>query len=178
MRNLSFTAIDVETANADPSSICQIGIVCVQNGAVKECHSVLVNPETRFNEFNLRLHGIDEGRVRNSKSLPQLYFWLRGLLDGVVLVSHTAFDEVALIRALKKYGLQPLRISWLDSAAIARRAWPRRYRRSWNLARIAGDLGIEFQHHDAAEDARAAAEIVLHACKQTGFDIDHWVAGR
>lgn len=178
MSNLSFNAIDVETANADPSSICQVGIVCVRSRVVKEYHSVLVNPETRFNEFNVRLHGIDEGRIRDSKTLPQLYSWLHSILDGTVVVSHTAFDEMALAMAMKKYDLEPLRISWLDSAAIARRAWPRRYARSWNLARIAGDLGIDFRHHDAVEDARAAAEIVLHACQQTGFDIDDWIAGR
>ena len=176
MRNLSFTAIDVETANADPSSICQIGIVLVRSGEVTERHSVLVDPETGFNEFNVRLHGINEERVRGRRTLSQLYCWLHSLLDGSVVVSHTAFDEIALTRATRKYGLEPLRISWLDSAAIARRAWPRRYGRSWNLARIAGDFSIDFRHHDAVEDARAAAEIVLHACQQTGFDIDYWLS--
>lgn len=178
MSNLSFVAIDVETANADPSSICQIGIVRVHNGELVERHSVLVNPETGFNEFNVRLHGIDGDRVGDSKTLPHLHYWLHSLLDGTVVVSHTGFDEMALARAMRKYSLELLRILWLDSAAIARRAWPRKYGRSWNLARIAGDLGIEFQHHDAAEDARAAAEIVLHACRQTGFDIDYWLAAR
>jgi DNA polymerase-3 subunit epsilon len=57
---------------------------------------------------------------------------------------------------------------------IARRAWPQKYRRRWNLAAIAGDLGIVFRHHDAAEDARAAGEVVLRACQHTGLDIDAW----
>ena len=37
-------------------------------------------------------------------------------------------------------------------------------------------LGISFRHHDAMEDARAAGEIVLHACRHTGLSIDDWVA--
>ena len=62
---------------------------------------------------------------------------------------------------------------WLDSAKIARRAWPERYGRSgYNLANVAADLGISFKHHDALEDARAAAEIVLYACQCTGLEID------
>ena len=139
----------------------------------------MVNPETQFNEFNVRLHGIDERRVGNKKTLPQIYGWLHSQLDGTVLVSHTAFDQTALGRAARKYRLRPFRAAWLDSAAIARRTWPRRYGRSgWSLARIAADLGIEFRHHDAVEDARAAAEIVLHACQRTGFDIDFWLARR
>ena len=55
------------------------------------------------------------------------------------------------------------------------RTWPHRYRRRWSLSLIAGDLGIDFRHHDAAEDARAAGEIVLHACRHTGVDIDGWL---
>ncbi len=178
MVNPTFTAIDVETANADPSSICQLGIVRVTSGAVKECLSVLVNPETQFNEFNVRLHGIDESLVRDSKTLPQIYGWLQNLLDGAILVSHTAFDQIALERAAKKYSLRPFQSAWLDSAAIARRTWPRRYGKGWSLARIAADLHIEFRHHDAVEDARAAAEIVLHACQRTGVDIDYWFTQR
>ncbi len=78
---------------------------------------------------------------------------------------------------MTKYGLQPIRTAWLDSALIARRSWPEKYnrRRGWSLARIAGDLGIAFRHHDAMEDARAAGEIVLRACQHTGLNIDGWL---
>ena len=77
-------------------------------------------------------------------------------------------------RAAKRYGLKPIRVRWLDSSLIARRAWPDKFRRRWNLAAIAEELGIAFRHHDAVEDARAACEIVLHACLHTGVDIDGW----
>ena len=178
MNNLTFNAIDVETANADPSSICQIGIVCVRAGEIKEQLSVLVNPEQRFNPSNVRLHGISEAAVRDSETLPQVYARLRHLLEGAVLVSHTTFDRVALDGAMDRYGLKPIRAIWLDSAAIARRAWPDHYRRGgWSLAAVAGNLGITFQHHDAVEDARASGEIVLRACQHTGLDIDGWMEG-
>ena len=176
MGNLTFNVIDVETANADPSSICQIGVVCVRAGEIREELSVLVNPEVRFNPFNVRLHGISEDVVKDSKTMPQVQANLRRLIEGAVLVSHTAFDRVALGRAMDRYGLEVIRTTWLDSAMIARRAWPERYRRrGWSLANIAGDLGITFRHHDALEDARAAGEIVLHACRHTGLDIDGWL---
>ena len=60
--------------------------------------------------------------------------------------------------------------------AIARRAWPeRRGNRGYRLATLAADLGISFRHHDALEDARAAAGVVLYACLETGMGIDDWV---
>ena len=175
MTNLSFNAIDVETANSDPSSICQIGIVQVRGGVIKGQLSVLVNPEAPFNDFNVRLHGIDHIAVQDSKTLPFFESRLRRLLDGTVLVSHTSFDRRALDGAMERYGLRPVRARWMDSAMVARRAWPHRYRRRWSLSLIAGDLGIDFRHHDAAEDAWAAGQIVLHACRHTGVDIDGWL---
>ena len=176
MSNLTFNAIDVETANADPSSICQIGIVHVCDGEIQDRLSILVNPEGRFNLFNVRLHGIDEDAVKDSVTLPEVYGELCRRIGGKVLVSHTGFDRVALEEATSKYRLERIRATWLDSAMIARHAWPGKYRlRGWGLASIAGDLGITFNHHSAVEDARAAGEIVLYACRHTGLDIDGWL---
>ena len=176
MGNFTFNAIDVETANADPSSICQIGIVRVRASAIKDQVSFLVNPEQRFNPENVRLHGIDDDAVRDSATVPQVAAQLRRLLEGKVLVSHSAFDQIALGGAMDRYGLEPIRATWLDSAMVARRAWPEKYRRrGWGLATVAGDLGITFQHHNAVEDARASGEIVLRACQHTGLDIDGWL---
>ena len=176
MANLTFNAIDVETANSSAASICQIGIVQVRNGEIKGVLSFLVNPEQPFSPVNIGIHGIGEHTTKDSATLPQLESRLRRLLEGRPLVSHTGFDRAALDGAMVRYCLQPIRTPWLDSAWIARRSWPERYRRrGWNLANVAGHLGILFRHHDAAEDARASAEIVLHACQFTGLDIDGWL---
>ena len=64
--NLTFNAIDVETANADPSSICQIGIVRFCDGKIREQLSMLINPEQSFNSANVRLHGISRLRKNDS----------------------------------------------------------------------------------------------------------------
>ena len=42
---LTFNAIDVETANADRASICQIGIVYVRDGEIRDQWRTLANPE-------------------------------------------------------------------------------------------------------------------------------------
>ncbi|MGQ4807048.1 hypothetical protein NKDENANG_00386 [Candidatus Entotheonellaceae bacterium PAL068K] len=101
---------------------------------------------------------------------------LRRRLRGSVLVSHSAFDRVAFERAMMKYGLEQLQVTWLNSAAMARRAWPDKYsERGWGLKNIAEDFGISFQHHDALEDAKVAAEIVLRACSDTSLNIEDWL---
>ena len=173
---LTFNAIDVETANADRASICQIGIAHVQDGGIRDQWKTLINPEDWFDPWNVLIHGINEDGVRNSPTLPEVREELRRRLRGSVLVSHTSFDRVAFERAMTRYDLEQLQVTWLDSARIARRAWPDSYgTRGWGLKNIARDLGISFKHHDALEDARAAAEIVLHACAVSELDIDGWL---
>ena len=47
---------------------------------------------------------------------------------------HTSFDRVAFERAMMRYDLEQLQVTWLDSARIARRAWPESYgSRGWGL---------------------------------------------
>lgn len=172
----TFNTIDVETANADRASICQIGIVHVREGEIADQWQTLVNPEDWFDPWNVSIHGIEETDVGDSPTLPEVRAELRARLRGSVLVSHTSFDRVAFERAMTRYDLEQLQVTWLDSAKIARRAWPERYGRSgYGLKNVARDLGIEFRHHDALEDARAAAEIVLRACDATEIDIEGWL---
>lgn len=173
---LNFTAIDVETANADCASICQIGVIHVRSGKVAEEWDRLVNPEDWFDLFNVSIHGIVRGRVERSPTLPQVYHELCSQVDNAVLVSHTAFDRVAIGRACERYSLRQLPVTWLDSARVARRAWPETYGRAgYGLKNLANDFGISFTHHDALEDARVAAEILLRSCAHTGTDVEEWL---
>lgn len=173
---LTFNSIDVETANADRASICQIGIVHVREGKVLDQWQTLINPKQWFDPWNVSIHGVSEQDTKNSPTLPEVREELRQRLRGSILVSHTSFDRVAFERAMARYGLEQLQVTWLDSARIARRAWPEDYGRSgWGLKNIANNLGILFNHHNALEDARAAAEIVLRACADTNTDIEGWL---
>ena len=170
---LTFNAIDVETANASRASICQIGIVQVVDGQVSDTWATLVDPEEPFDFWNVRrIHGIDQDAVQGSPTMPQIREELRRRLRGAYLVSHTGFDRVAFERAMSKYGLEQLQVTWLDSAAIAKSAWPENGR--WNLKALAARLGLTFQHHDALEDARVVSEIVLQASEETGRSTEDW----
>lgn len=175
--DLTFNSIDVETANSDRASICQIGVVHVQGGIIRDQWSTLVNPREWFDPWNISIHGIDEHTVEHSPIFPEISETLASRLDGSVVVSHTSFDRVALERATMQHGVDRFQVTWLDSAKIVRHAWPDRYgRRGYGLWNVANDLGISFQHHDALDDARTAAEIVIRACTDTGTGIAYWLS--
>ncbi|HVB28741.1 MAG TPA: exonuclease domain-containing protein, partial [Terriglobia bacterium] len=93
---MNFVVIDVETANSDLSSICQVGVASFSNGVLQGEWESFVNPEDDFDPINVSIHGIDEEKVRFSPNWGVVYSEVRSLLQGNIVVSHTAFDRIAL----------------------------------------------------------------------------------
>lgn len=172
---MDFIAIDVETANADLSSICQIGVAKYSNGELVDEWCSLINPEDYFDFMNVCVHGITENDVKDSPKLPEVRSILQAYMDNSVCVSHTHFDRVSITRAFVKYGMKPLDAMWLDSARVARRTWEQFARSGYGLSNVCEHIGYEFKHHDALEDAKASGQVILTAIKQTGIGLDEWL---
>ena len=172
---MSYLALDVETANADYSSICQIGIVHFKDGQILDKWSTLVNPEAYFDPFNTSIHGITEKDIKDAPTFDVIHEFIAKKITDKITVHHMPFDKVAITRACLEYNIEILQPKWLDSAKIARRTWEQFAYRGYGLANIANFLGVEFSHHDALEDAMAAAMIVDHACKQTQLSVEDWL---
>lgn len=172
---VKFVVIDVETANSDLSSICQVGIASFFDGILRSSWESLVNPEDDFDPINISIHGIDEEKVRFSPNWGVVYSKVSLLLQGNIVVSHTAFDRVALARACEKTKLINCDCQWLDSAKVVRRAWPMFSQCGYGLANVALHFGIHYKEHDALEDARCTGEILLRAIADTGLDIEKWL---
>jgi len=172
---MNFVAIDVETANADMASICQIGLAKCVNGVLSDEWKTYVDPEDYFDSINVSIHGIDESIVKGAPTFPELGDTLRSYLNGKVVVCHTHFDRVAMYQAAQRYGTSAPECTWLDSARVARRAWPECAWKGYGLYNVCKMLGHEFRHHDALEDAKAAANILLAASSESGLDIDGWL---
>lgn len=172
---MNFVAIDVETANPDFASICQVGVAAFRDGTLRDTWESLVDPEGYFDEMNVAVHGIDERTVRGAPKWRTVYELLAPWLQGHVVASHTPFDRAALFRACEKNGLSQYNCTWLDTARVVRRAWPAFAQKGYGLANVTKHLNIQFQHHNAKEDARAAGEVLLRAMMETGFTVEQWL---
>ena len=172
---MDFVVVDVETANADLSSICQIGIASFQSDSLADAWVSLVNPGAPFSSTNISIHGIYPRDVESAPTWPEIYPHVADRLQGMVVVSHTPFDRVALERACLRANMQDCDCMWLDSAAVVRRAWPEFSQSGYGLANVARCFGIDYQAHDALEDARCAGLILLRAIEHTGIRAEEWL---
>ena len=170
-----FTAIDLETANPDAFSICQIGIARYCGGDLVEEWMSYIDPEAKFNRDNIAVHGITEATVRGWPKLPDVSAHLHEVLDGRIVVSHSQFDRVALEQAFDRWDIPRLECKWLDSTMIAQRAWDGFARRGFGLENLCRILGYRYQRHDALGDAKAAGVVVLAAVEQSGIGLVRWL---
>lgn len=174
MEELDFITIDFETANYARNSICQIGIATVKNNQIKEVKTWLVNPETFFDDFNVRLHGISPKDVEDKPNFkevwPKVYEHISDGTDCNMLFAHNAqFDMQALMADLSRYDMSIPYIPFGCTLAISRRTWPGEP--SYSLESLCRKFGIKPGTHDAGEDARACAEILLLACKEKDINL-------
>ena len=169
-----FTAIDVETANPDFSSICQIGVAQFVDGAEAREWKSYVDPDDFFDPVNISIHGITDEMVQGAPRFRDLCVELSAALEGRVVVCHTPFDRVAITRAFEKADTAPPACTWLDTARVARRAWEEFAQSGYGLKNVCQSIGYEYEAHDALEDAKAAAEVLLAAVKRTGLAVDGW----
>ena len=173
--NSDLNAIDVETANADMGSICQLGLAHFQDGALADEWGTYVDPEDYFDTVNISIHGIDQKTVEGAPTLAELVESITHWLGGRIVVCHTHFDRVALRQALARYGYGPPECTWLDSARVTRRTWSDCAQRGYGLRDTCKRIGYEFRHHDALEDAKAAGHVLLAAMDDSGLSLEEWI---
>ena len=71
----NFAAIDFETANSYPSSVCSVGVVIVHNGEFIERFYSLIQPEPNYYDWCCqRVHGLSEREILTM----HLYFPMYG----------------------------------------------------------------------------------------------------
>lgn len=175
MIGLNFVALDVETADSTfPESICQIGCAVVRDGQVIENFSRIIHTPHPFGWWQKANLSISADEVSTAPPFVEVARTIAHLMAGPVF-SHTSYDRFAIHRACSACGYSFNHVVWLDSAQVVRRAWPEKYgKKGYGLKNVAADLGISFEHHDAGEDARAVAEIVIRASMEHSLDVSGW----
>ncbi len=167
---MEFVALDFETANARPDSACQLGLVRVVDGRIVREGSWLIRPDPfYFSPGCVAVHGIQPADVERAPSWDQLWGELAEWFTDQVLVAHNArFDMNVLRGTLLRHDLAVPSLEFTCTRAVARLAWPGQA--GYGLKPLAARLGIVFRHHDALEDARACAGLMLQAAEQLGVD--------
>ena len=110
---LEFTAIDFETANRYADSACSLAAVSIAGQAVMhEGYTLIKPPFNRFDEDNIRIHGITPQMVSAKPTFDALWPDIRKRLNKRILIAHYAVFDTRVLRSLiKRYNLPGLNAS-------------------------------------------------------------------
>ena len=160
---LDFAAIDFETANEWPSSVCSVGVVVVRGGLVKERFYSLIHPEPEyFRWFCRKIHGLGPRDTDDAPVFPRVWERIEPLIDGLPLVAHNAgFDEGCLRAVFRVYQMDYPDYVFLDTLTASRRHYGTLLP-NHQLQTVAAACGFDLKnHHHALADAEACAAIAL-----------------
>lgn len=169
---MKYVIVDIETANPNITSICQIAIVTYENGKITDQWHTLINPKTYFHEMNVMIHGITERTVRDAPTLSEVADVIKAKFSDNVICSYGAFDRSSLTRIFPELTNQ-----WLDIVKVVRRAWDKKFaEKGYGLEKMAKALKIkQNQHHDALDDVLVAGEILKKALADSQKDLAFWL---
>lgn len=158
-----FAAIDFETANNNPASVCSVGIVIVRDGEVDEKFYRLIRPNPNwYSGQNTAVHGLTYHDTIDAERFPEVWQEAHGLIRGLPLVAHfSVFDEGCLRAVHSKYGMDYPGYLFYCTCAASRRTFGRSLP-NHKLPTVAAMCGFDLtSHHHALADAEACAAIAL-----------------
>ena len=160
---LDFAAIDFETANEQPSSVCSVGVVVVREGKIVDTFYSLIHPEPEYYQwFCQRVHGLCEEDTDGAPVFPKVWAQIAPMVEGLPLVAHNAcFDEGCLKAAFRVYQMDYPDYEFRDTLAPSRRHFGRSLP-DHQLQTVAAACGFDLRnHHHALADAEACAHIAM-----------------
>lgn len=158
-----FAAIDFETANEFPSSVCSVGVVVVRDGQICDRYYSLIRPEPEYHRwFCDRVHGLSREETDAARVFPEVWAEVSPLVCGLPLVAHNAhFDEGCLKAVHRVYCMDYPDYMFYDTLAASRRYFGRSLP-NHQLHTVAEACGYILEnHHHALADAEACASIAL-----------------
>ncbi|MDE5731593.1 MAG: 3'-5' exonuclease [Bacteroidales bacterium] len=180
-----FIAIDFETANECPSSVCSIGAVLVRDGKITNSFYSLIRPEPEYYKwFCQKVHGITPEDTEDAPVFPHVWHRMVHTLlgdpgcrdaelmsedhcgkDGTLLLPFVAhncgFDEKCLKSVFNVYRMDYPGFVFMDTLDASRRHFGRCLP-NHRLPTVAAVCGFDLsKHHHALADAEACAHIAI-----------------
>jgi superfamily I DNA/RNA helicase len=156
----NFTAVDLETTDADPRSaeIVEIGAARVRDGKIVETFETLVKPRVPISPGAAETSGIHDADVAGAPPFEEVWPRLRAFCGTDVLVAHNGygFDFPILGRLVAATGAR-FDACTFDTLPLARDLLPA----SRKLGDLARAFGVPLDRaHRALDDAKALAQVL------------------
>ena len=165
----NFIAIDFETATENPNSAVSIGLVKYRDFKCVDSFYSLIRPPILYIRPDFtNIHGLTVDDVKDAPDFE--YIWdkkISGFMEVLPLAAHYAPFDMGVLKAVLKWHKLPVpKLPYFCSCTLARRTWPGL--KSYALTALAKKFKIEYNAHNALDDAMTCGKLVQLSAQKFG----------
>jgi DNA polymerase III subunit epsilon len=158
--------VDLETTGLSPRQghrVIEIGAVAIENGAIAEEFSTLIDAGIPVPPVVQAIHGITDEMLAGQPTPEEVLPRFQGFIAGSVLVAHNAAFDIRFLRhefARLNMGLPNRHVCTLEMSRLRLPRLPDHTLETIYL-HLFPEAGLHRQNHRALDDARMTAKIWL-----------------
>jgi len=157
-------AIDFETAGNGADSACAVGMVRIRDNGIEDSFYRLIRPPDSWVRYT-EVHGLTWAMLKDQPSFREVWPEMQAFIqDATHFVAHNAsFDRRILLGGCTAAGAVAPSLPFVCTLQASRKLLRLP---SHGLNAVCEHCGFTFIHHQAEEDARAAAKVFLFLCER------------
>ena len=166
---MNFVSIDFETAKYSRESACSVGLVKFKDGKAADTYYSLIRPPKLYIRPDFTgIHGLTVDDVRDAPTFAEIWdSAVRPFIGDFPMAAHFAsFDMGVLWAVLEWYDLAIPRLPYFCTCSLARHTWSGL--ESYSLNALADKFGIDYDAHNALEDAMTCGKLALLSAEKFG----------
>lgn len=165
----NYVVLDIENPNTKADSICSIAFIQVKDGNIIDKEYVLINPEDRFDDINMRVNKITPNMVKDAITFDMFWKDNKDIIENSIIIGHAVkYDLSVISKTLIKYNIALPTLKVVCTQKLAQKYLDISH---YKLDQVCDYLNIDLEHHhNALCDTTASLEIFEYINDKYGLD--------
>ena len=164
------TVFDIEVLNQDPTSVCAIGIVELEDLKIKSTYYSLIRPRNlSYDVYRYKVHQIKSKQLMKERTFKEVWKDIHQYFTNTIVVSHDIQGDMMYLREVMKQNHIPYPHLYMSCTnVLSHLVYPDLQK--YNLKELSKMTNFTFKAHHALDDAKACAHILIEMMKKRGVD--------
>ena len=179
MKNNRFVAIDFETLENWRCSVCEVGVVVIEDNKIVAKYGTKVCPPSMNESYHcVKTHGLHYNDVKGYPKFDAVWNYIdKEYIKGSPIIAHNVGFEKSCINECGDYYGTNTEYTYYDTLLLSRKYINKLY--NYRLDTVSRFIHYKLNnHHNALEDALACANIFIYLNKKHKTLIEDYDANR
>ncbi|MEG1565743.1 MAG: exonuclease domain-containing protein [Bacilli bacterium] len=179
MKNVLY--LDIEWANPQNKSICQIALISLDldtNKTVFPKLNLYVNPDDQYDRNCVAVHHISNSITDSKETFDIIWPRISKYFTNSIIIGHNVkgSDLNAIVKNLRRYDIEIPEMWFLDTYYLSRKLIDCLDVENYKLSTLCSHFNIDIEtEHDAFDDALACSNLMNALIENYDFEFDEYI---